>query len=158
MSTTYFSSPQRIRTAGELAALEAAAASWAGTPFCENSRVKGVGVSCHFACSEIYMEAAWLPRVDVPEGPRDWGRSQARSLIEEWIAGSGYFILAGPSRSYAIFPGDLLGFRVGTTLHHVAIALQGGRIVHAVNGHGVVIAPCIPDAWRKRLVRIWRLK
>lgn len=149
-----------------VAALEAAAQSWVGTPFCEGKPVKGAGVNCQNCVAEIYFEAGWLPRFEVPQGPRDWARSQSRSLMVEAIEACGHFAevwrtnpeLRTQNPEPQIAAGDLLGFRVGHCIHHLAIALERGRIVHAVAGHGVIVAPCIPDVWLKRLERVWRIR
>lgn len=131
-------------TETQLAALEAAALAAQGRP----------EIRCQIAMAEIYFAADLLPRLEIPTGSRDWARSQGRSLIAPWVEACGYF---DPVPAPAL-PGDLLGFRLGHTLHHVAIQLSGGRLVHVFGGHGVMIAPCIPDAWARRLEKIWRLK
>ena len=86
---------------------------------------------------------------------RQWIRTiclRLPCLIGTWVEESGYFETVTEP-----LPGDLLGFRLGHTLHHVAIMLTGGRMVHVFGAHGVQIAPCIPTAWAKRLEKIWRL-
>lgn len=110
---------------------------------------------CQVAMASIYILADLLPRdVSIPEGPRDASRWANRSLFREWLEGAGeaYFQeVPAPAQ-----PGDLLCFRLGHVEHHVAILLSGGRLVHVFGNHGVQIAPCIPDAWAKRLGSIWR--
>jgi len=110
---------------------------------------------CQVAMANIYKVAGLLPKdLEIPNGDRDWAQSQGRSLIEPWVESSGFFQrVDGPAEA-----GDLLGFRLGHTLHHVAIQLGGGRLVHVFGGHGVKIAVCIPSAWAKRLERVWRIK
>ncbi len=110
-------------------------------------------MACHHLAAEIYFEAGLLPRIGIPNGPSNY-RGHARSLIVEWVESSGYFIaVAGPPEA-----GDLLGFRIGRTIHHAAIQLSGRRIVHSIKGHGVQIPPAISGVWTKRLDKIWRLK
>lgn len=112
---------------------------------------------CQLAMADIYKCAGLLPsRLEIPEGPRDAGRWANRSQFREWLEGEGakYFHeVPAPAQ-----PGDLLCFRLGHVEHHVAILLSGGRLVHVFGTHGVQIAPCIPDAWAKRLGSIWRIK
>lgn len=146
----------------KLDALEAAALSWRGTPFCEGSAVKGGGVSCSYLMAELLFEAELTPRIAVPSGPSNW-RGQSRSLIEEWVEQSGLFVRIGGEAIGAELarlaqPADLLGFRVVNAIHHLMAQLRGGRVVHAIHGHGVVIAPAIPYEWGRRLERVWRLK
>ena len=143
-----------MMTEAQLDALEAAARSWVGTPFCEGTPIKGAGVSCQHAAAEIYFEAQLIKRFPVPNGPTRYSAAQTRSLIVEWVQQSGLFVqVGGPPQ-----PGDLLGFRVLNVVHHLMIALRGGRGVHCVSGHGVMILPSIPAAWAKRLEFIWRLR
>ncbi len=145
-----------MKTDAQLDALEAAATSWAGTPFCENSKVKGAGVSCHYAVWLVYVEALWMPLgINIPTAPPQHCRTRGESLIARWLETDGvsYF---RPVKIEEIEPGDLLGFKVGHCLHHIAIQLRGGRIFHAVETTGAGIAPSLPKAWAKRLVRAWR--
>lgn len=126
----------------QLAALEAAAAAADGRP----------ELRCHVAMIDIYHAAGLLPPLEIAQGPRDWARASDASLIEPGVEECGLFVRVDGAPQ----PADLLGFRLGRILHHVAISLSGGRMVHVFGGHGVKIAPCIPDAWAKRLERVWR--
>jgi cell wall-associated NlpC family hydrolase len=109
---------------------------------------------CQVAMADIYKAAGLMPAtVDIPSGSRDWARAQGRELIAPWVDGSGLF-----EQITTIEPGALLGFRLGHTLHHVAIALSGGRMVHVAGDHGIQIAACIPAPWAQRMERIWRFK
>ena len=109
---------------------------------------------CQVAMADLFKAAGLLPsELAIPTGDRDWARAQGRSLIEPWVDGCPYFEACD-----AVEPGALLGFRLGHTLHHVAIALGRGRMVHVFGEHGVQIAPCIPTQWGKRLARVWRIK
>jgi cell wall-associated NlpC family hydrolase len=110
--------------------------------------------SCQIAMANIYKAAGLMaPEVAIPDGDRSWAQTQGRSLIAEWVDGSGLF-----ESIDEIEPGALIGFKLGHTLHHVAIALSGGRMVHVFGVHGVQIAACIPHEWQKRVGRIWRIK
>ena len=142
----------------KLAALEAAARSWVGTPFCEGAPVKGSGVCCHHLVAEIDFEVGFLARQPVPDGPPGWSRSQSRSLIAEWLDGSPDFKLIATlsSAPVELQPGDHVGFRLGLCVHHLGLMLGGGRMVHAVSGHAVAIAPAIPTPWKIRLEHVWR--
>lgn len=110
---------------------------------------------CQKAMAELYRRAGLLPAdFAVPDGPRDAARWRGTSQIADFMAACPYFEeVAGPHE-----PGDLLGFRLGHTLHHVAVALAGGRLVHVFGLHGVRIAPAIPDEWAKRIEKVWRLR
>ena len=142
-----------MRPQEDIERLIAAAESWSGTPFCANSATKGRGVSCHQLVAEIYFESGWLPRIPFPAGSPRWAQGSDRSLIERWMDREG---LAWFAPAVApIQPGDLMGFRIGHCVHHLAIALDQGRITHAVQGHGAGILDGIPTVWMPRLTRIW---
>jgi hypothetical protein len=144
----------------ELYRLNDAALSWQGTPFCERSAVRGAGVCCHRLVIEVLIEAGWLPRIEVPDGSVRWAAANTRSLIVEWFDGPGaqYFDRMQSLDWSAVEPGDIVGFRLGRTLHHLALALPNGRWTHAAEGVGAVIVTEIPPAWRKRAERLWRIK
>lgn len=131
-------------TPAQLSALESAAADAIGRK----------EMRCQVAMADIFKAAGLLPAdLAIPSGDRDWARAQGRSLIEPWVDACPFFeSIAAPE------PGALLGFRLGHTLHHVAIALHAGRMVHVFGEHGVQIAPCIPLPWERRLARQWRVK
>jgi len=145
----------RERTPSEIDRLEVAARGWIGTPFCENSGVRGAGVCCHMGVAEVYFDAGWLPRMDLPKGPPGHSRAKSESLMEPWLDDSeqGRLFFAPVT---AIWPGDLLGFRIGRCVHHLAIALRAGSIFHVVEVIGATIGPTIPASWHKRLQRVWR--
>jgi hypothetical protein len=110
---------------------------------------------CQVAMADIYKAAGLLPSdLAIPNGPRDWSRAQGSSLIVEWLEQCPHFerVTAGQES-----PGDLLVFRLGHAPHHVAILLSRGRLVHVFGHHGVQTAPCIPDAWAKRIHSVWRI-
>ncbi|HEY1791571.1 MAG TPA: hypothetical protein VGG34_01520 [Opitutaceae bacterium] len=142
-------------TAAQLDALDAAAASWRGTPFCEGSPVRGAGISCSHLVAEVLFEAGLTPRIPVPDGPSSSSAIlSSESLIAKFIDGTGLFVRMDG------FPqgGDVLGFRVGNAVHHAAVMLRGGRLVHSIRNHGVCVAPLIPAEWARRIEIVWRLK
>ncbi|MBX3747344.1 MAG: hypothetical protein KF833_18700 [Verrucomicrobiae bacterium] len=145
----------RSPTQTDLAALRSAAEAWLGTPFADNSAVRGAGVCCHLLPVAIYRDAGWLPYIAaVPHGPAGWAAAHGRGIMEPWLdhgPGARWFAPVPCAQ-----PGDLLGFRVGRCVHHLAVMMPDGGICHAVAQLGVVIAPDIPVIWRRRMLRIWR--
>jgi cell wall-associated NlpC family hydrolase len=138
------SKPKPVVTSHKLALLEAAAVAAKGRQ----------EPACQVAMADLYKAAQLLPAdLEIPIGDRDWARAHGRSLIEPWVDACPHF-----EAIEVIEPGALLGFRLGHTLHHVSIALAGGRMVHVFGQHGVQVAPCIPSEWAKRLTRIWRIR
>ena len=146
----YFSTPPR------LAALQDAADRWLGTPFHAHGRICGPrgGCSCETLVQMLYYEAAFLPEhFRIPIGPLDWHRAAQHSIITPFVDARPEFQRVAIERAAA---GDLLGFRIGEILHHLAILLAGGRFIHCLRPLGVHWS-CLADAtWRKRLAVVWR--
>lgn len=133
-----------MMTPAQLQAIEDAAAAAVGGP----------ERRCQVVCANIYKAADLLPAdLEIPNGNRDWAATEGRSLIAPWVESCGYFVEVETPE-----PGDLLGFRLGRVLHHVAISLFGGRMIHVFGAHGAQVAVAIPDPWLKRLEKVWRIK
>lgn len=145
----------RARRPAEIAALEAEALRWVGTPWMDNSATIGVGVCCHRLVAHIYCSAGWTPDLDVPGGSGGWARYANVSLMRRWLdseLGRAWFlpVPAGTSAE----PGDMCLFRCGHVEHHLAVILSANRFVHAPHS-GVEIAEIVP-AWDRFLRGIWR--
>lgn len=129
------------------------AKSWVGTPFHANSNERGPrgGVSCHFLVTEIYKECGFVIP-DVPFGAPGHARFSSQSIIEPLLdANANFARMTAPPKV-----GNLLGFRIGKIIHHLAILLPNFQIVHAVSGVGVMINPYEDPTWKKRHVATWR--
>ncbi len=93
------------------------------------------------------LEAGFLAaRLDLPRPPTDYGQHNAASLVCEFLETHPTLTgriakLADPADLAASMPGDILGIRVGRCVHHLCVALDGGRFVQALKPHGVTIQP-----------------
>lgn len=135
--------------------IEQSAVAWLGTPFRANSCTRGPdgGVCCHFLVSALYAEAGiHLP--NVPKGPPGHARFQRQSIMSPWLDACP--LVERVRDLTAAEPGDLLGFHIGSAIHHLAILLPGDRIVHAINQLGVSIDPLQDPTWSERLGAVWR--
>lgn len=168
---TWFDTPER------LAALEREARRWLGTPFFPNSNTPGPrgGVSCQKLVAEIYRGVGFCD-VPVPEVPMAHARFSTRSLMEEflvrrpemvrvaWVvssqaAGTALPLEAAtmqPFNAATLLPGDLLGFRIYRTIHHMGIVLPQAMFVHALDGMGTIISSLMDATWSSRLAAVWR--
>jgi len=168
---TWFNTPERID------ALEAAALSWVGTPFVANSRVKGKrgGTCCHMLAEQIYLEAGHTLPFQAPSASMKWSDISKVSLIEKFFdtqtdlfqtlenlrtsAKSADKTLPSPDPCLLTpvsLPGDVVGFRIGGCIHHVGIALSGGRFVHCMRGMGTKIFNLNDPTYAPRIEKIWR--
>lgn len=136
-------------------ALEAAAQSWVGTPFVDNSSHKGRGVCCHRLMQAVYHEAGWLPAVSVPEGNARLARFSNVSPMLEWMRGAGAEFFEPVLRLDDLQHGDLCLFKTGHVANHMGLFLQDSRILHVTAKQGVLIVPAI-EKWRALLANIFR--
>jgi hypothetical protein len=124
---TYFNTPYRI------ASLEAEAALWLGTPFRNNSAVRGPGggVSCHRLASELLFATGALERFEVPKSSAAQLASGPVKAILDYIDAHLPHRLApiNPADE-APLPGDLIVMRENRVLKHIGVVLTRGRFVH----------------------------
>ena len=146
----FFDSEQRM------AALDAAATAWRGTPFRHNSGVRGEGANCVLAIVGVLRDAGFA--VPQPElVPTSWARFQQDSAMELWIdARPELFQPMALSTPAAVHAGDLVGFKVGLCIHHLGLVLGGGRFFQCNESMGAVILGQNEREFRKRLARVWR--
>lgn len=129
--------------------LQAAAASWIGTPFFPHGRTKGEhgGCSCQTFVASCYVEAGFLPsEFVIPEGPLETGYEQILAFMHTLPV----FQLAAPPAQ----AGDLMLFKIGRQ-GHLAICL-GRKLIHCLRDRGVHYSLVDDATYLKRLTHIWR--
>lgn len=146
--------PERI------AALRAEAARWQGTPFFPNSSSPGPrgGVSCQKLVAALYRGAGFCD-VEVPDVPMSHARYSRTSLVSEFMANRPEFVAYGLDGDFTSGPpksGDLLGFRIHRTIHHLGVCLWPGVFVHSIEGLGTCRCSLADATWAKRLAILWR--
>lgn len=152
MIPTWFEASERV------AALDASAASWIGTPFGQNGSIKGAGggVSCQKLAASLFFEAGFLKALNVPAAPMNWAQHNRESIIVP-------FMDAHPSFSPVpmgepIIPGDVLGFRIGFCVHHMGVVVTQKRFVHVWRHAGVLYSLLHDPNYSKRIEKVWRPK
>ena len=134
-------------------AVVAEALSWLGTPYAHRQRLKGVGVDCAQLPLAVYGAAGAIPPTDVGAYAPQWHLHRGEELYLGWVLRLGREIAREAAR-----PGDFLLWRYGRTFSHGAILLEGGRVIHAKRGLGVVIDGADADEdLRTRPVRAFAL-
>ncbi|MGH6763097.1 MAG: NlpC/P60 family protein [Phyllobacterium sp.] len=123
------------------------AAGWIGTPYRHGASVKGVGCDCLGLVRGIWRALYGSePEAVQPYAP-DWAE-----------AGGGDPLLEAARRHMIerdlkdARPGDLLVFRwrAGVAAKHLGILVEGGRFVHAYEGHAVFASALVPQ-WKRRI-------
>lgn len=121
-----------------------------------NSCVPGVkgGVSCQMLAAALYRDVGFCD-IAVPEVPMARALYNRSSLMDEFLAARPEFVHLPPEPNN-IVPGDLLGFRLGRSTHHMGVCIEPGRFVHAMENLGVTVSLVSDPTWRGRLTHIWR--
>ena len=111
----------------------AEARSWLRTPYHPMARGKGLGADCATLPAEVYAACGLIPPQDIGPYPPDWHlhHSEDRYLAQ---------VLAVAQPTEQPQPGDFALWRVGRCWAHGAILITPHRVVHAVQGQGVVEA------------------
>lgn len=135
-------------------ALLRAAKAWVGTPWCDNSGVRGRGACCHKLAAAIYSDAGWL-HLNPPDGVATAARWANRSPILDWLRDDGFEYFEELQPTQDLRPGDLMLIKVGHVAHHLALLLPGNQAVHVTHQHGVQIVPILP-VWRRLLAHVFR--
>ena len=141
-------SPLRARIVAE-------ARSWLGTPYAHRQRLRGVGVDCAQLPLAVYAAAGALPDADVGAYAAQWHLHRGEELYLHHLQALGGRAIA---RGQAL-AGDFAVWRYGRTFSHGAILTgEGGQVVHACRGLGVVLGDLDADEdLRTRPMRLFTL-
>ena len=144
-------------TANRIAALQSEAVRWEGTPFFPNSCACGPrgGVSCQKLVGALYRGVGFCD-VDIPDVPMSHARFNRDSLVEAFMANRPEFLRFAVADVPTVRPGDLLGFRLHRTVHHLGVCVWEGVFVHAIEGLGVTQSALEDATWSSRLEALWR--
>jgi cell wall-associated NlpC family hydrolase len=151
-----------------VAALRAEAATWIGTPFRAHSKAKGRsgGVDCIRLCEAIVVKVGLTEPFEFPKTPMDFSMHQERSIVLEFLRGEAddpqsatlarIFEQLGPEGP--VMPGDLLAFKIGRAVHHLAIAIDDVQFIHCFRGIGTVYGNLSDSTYASRLHSIFRAR
>lgn len=110
------------------------ALTWLGTPYHHRARVKGVGVDCANLPAAVYESVGVIPHLNPSYSPQ-WMMHRDEEVFLSYIL---------PHASEVAFellaPGDLILWKFGRTYSHSGIVVDYPRVVHAINGLGVVVS------------------
>lgn len=148
--------PTWFNTHERLAALDAEARRWVGTPWAANADSIGLGVSCHNLPRALYLGVGALD-ADFPrmEGSPDRTRHERVSVMAPWVDARPEFRNVF-DRAWQ--PGDLLGLRIYHCVDHLGVVLPGGRFLHVLSHRATMIDALIDPTWSQRVNRVWRIR
>lgn len=141
----FFSTPARI------AALDAEARSWLGTPFVPHAMVKGAGTDCVHLVAGIYVACGALFRPDVaglPAYALNEGSHLRESRIENWFASRPDFCEVPAS---GLQPGDALVLNMARVGHHLGLFLGQMEFIHALPQREVTISSLAESFYQRRI-------
>jgi NlpC/P60 family putative phage cell wall peptidase len=127
------------------------AITWIGTPYRHQAARKGIGCDClglvRGIWTELYGSAPELPAPYAADWAEFGGEDRLLMAAERYMAGA---------KEARVEAGRLLLFRWRPQLpaKHAAIALDGGRMIHAYEGQMVTISAIVPS-WHRRLAGVF---
>jgi cell wall-associated NlpC family hydrolase len=114
------------------AAVITEAATWLGTPFHHEARVKGAGVDCLQLLIAVAQEVGLIGEIEVPHYSPDFFLHKDAETYLEGMLGHTTEIPGPP------LPGDVALFKFGRVFSHGAIVVEWPRVIHAYWAIGVV--------------------
>ena len=137
-------------------AVVAEARRWIGTPYCHQASVQGGGCDCLGLLRGVWRAVIGPEPELLPPYTADWSEASG----DERLMAAAFRHLVPVEFPQAEI-GDVLLFRMRpkAPAKHVGVLvsehLAPGRIVHAYSGHGVC-ETCLTDAWRQKMVAVFR--
>jgi NlpC/P60 family putative phage cell wall peptidase len=130
----------------------AAARNWLGTPYHHQASVRAVGCDCLGLIRGIWADVYGVPAPAAPAYSRDWAEATGQETLLQ--AALAYLDDGGDGQV-----GDVLVFRYrsGLPAKHCGIRVHDGRMIHALEGVGVVEVTC-GAWWQRRVAGQFRFK
>lgn len=140
--------------------LEREARTWLGTPYFAHAASKGHGVGCVNLIQELWIAAGAIARFALPAYQIDYAHHSTQTQLlrflmdHEALRGRLLFVPVNTKRRV---PGDLFGLRSGNLDHHLACAIMWGKVIHAVDEHGVIVQDETDEKFSDRVLYSLRL-
>lgn len=128
--------------------------TWIGTPYHHHARIKGVGTDCAQILCEVYEACGLVEHVETGFYPTDWHLHRSEEMYAAWLTRYCTRLPEG----LAPQPGDISLFKFGRCFSHGAIVVDGGLLVHAYIGRGVILSAPGEEPLEGRPVQHWTIK
>lgn len=109
-----------------------AAASWLGTPYHHQARIKGAGVDCALLLCEVYESAGIVPFVDPTPYPQNWHIHRGAERYLGFVTKYATLSHAAPQL------GDVILFKFGRAFSHAGIYVGSNQVIHSLLDRGVI--------------------
>jgi len=119
-----------FRTRERREAVQAAAASWLGTPFVANQAIKGGGVDCLRLADAVLSEAGWPHAAPFPEYRVEAGLHVRDLRLLRYFEDSPEF--GNLPQGAAYMAGDVLLFGIGHSPYHVGVITAPPHFIHCM--------------------------
>ncbi|HEY1615126.1 MAG TPA: NlpC/P60 family protein [Rhizomicrobium sp.] len=113
------------READERTRVVAEAMTWLGTPFRDQTAIKGQGVDCAMLLIRVFADTGLIAPFDPRPYPPQWHLHRDEERFLGWIAGLGVEVRRAPKA------GDVMVYRVGRCFSHGALVVDGAHVIHA---------------------------
>ena len=139
--------------AAQRASVVAEARCFIGTPYHHMGRIKGVGVDCATIIAEVYHACGLVPPQEIGYYSTQFNHHSTDETYMQCVLRHAHEV-ERPN------PGDMVLWRFKNVFGHGAIVTDWPRVVHAVEGAGVIeddISNCprLGDARRMKFFSLW---
>lgn len=118
------------------------ARSWLGTPYQHQAKVKGVGVDCAMLIAEIGNNLGLIdPDKKVPNYSKQWHLHNKEEKLKDILLDYGFLEIPLSEAK----TGDVLGFKYGRVMSHLAIRSPRDKIIQASMEHRKVTESTYDD-------------
>lgn len=115
-----------------------AAVKWLGTPYANNSMVKGVGVDCSYLLVAAAIDSGVMSpdRIHIEKYSNEWHLHHSEEKYLKYIKQAADEVKEGVPLEI----GDFLLYQYGRCISHGAIYIGKGLVIHAFVDYGVIIS------------------
>ena len=135
--------------------------SWLRTPFRDHCAMKAVGCDCVGFAHAVFVAVGAIEQLTFPDYTLDEGSHSNESKLERVLIDSGHFAEVWhrngwPADMPPLMHGDLLGFHLGRSVHHIGIVVSPRHFIHAIQNYGVIESMIDDPTYRRVMVSVWR--
>ena len=115
-----------------------AAVKWLGTPYVNNSMVKGVGVDCSYLLVAAAIDSGVMSpdRIQIENYSNEWHLHHSEEKYLKYIQQAADEVKEGAPLEI----GDFLLYQYGRCISHGAIYIGKGLVIHAFVDYGVIFS------------------
>lgn len=115
-----------------------AAIEWLGTPYANNSMVKGTGVDCSYLLVAAVVDSGLMKadRLQIENYSNEWHLHHSEEKYLKYVQQVADEVKEGSPLEI----GDFLLYQYGRCISHGAIYIGKGLVIHAFVDYGVIIS------------------